>query len=206
MVIMGAKGHAKDLLAEIRDRGSDIYLFDDISPLDSDLLVRHREILRTQEELSRCFEHDAGFVLGVGTPESRRLLYSKAREAGGTLRSVVSETSMIASAGVCLDAGVDVFSYAVIYDYVSVGFCSLLHTAASLHHDVRIGSFCTVAPGARILGRAKLGDSCFIGANAVILPDVQLGNQVVVGAGAVVTRSFPDNARIAGNPASAVDA
>lgn len=46
-----------------------------------------------------------------------------------------------------------------------------------------------------------IGDSCWIGANAVILPGVKLGSNVIVGAGAIVTKSFPSNSVIIGNPA-----
>lgn len=36
------------------------------------------------------------------------------------------------------------------------------------------------------------------------MPSVKLGNNVIVGAGSVVTKSFPDNAVIAGVPARAL--
>ncbi len=50
-----------------------------------------------------------------------------------------------------------------------------------------------------------LGDGCWIGAAAIILPGVTLGRNVLVGAGSIVTRSFPDDSVIAGNPARALE-
>ena len=47
----------------------------------------------------------------------------------------------------------------------------------------------------------KIGDNVWIGDNVSIMPGVVLGNNVIVGANTVVTKSFPDNAVIAGCPA-----
>jgi len=46
-----------------------------------------------------------------------------------------------------------------------------------------------------------LGNDVFIGADAMILKGVTLGDRVIVGAGSVVTKSFPSDVVIAGNPA-----
>lgn len=47
----------------------------------------------------------------------------------------------------------------------------------------------------------KIGKNVWIGDNVTILPGVTLGDNVIVGANAVVTKSFADNAVIAGCPA-----
>lgn len=49
-----------------------------------------------------------------------------------------------------------------------------------------------------------LGDDVFVGTNSIILKGVTLGDRCIVGAGAVVTRSFPADSIIAGNPATQI--
>lgn len=48
------------------------------------------------------------------------------------------------------------------------------------------------------LGRVKIGKYCWLGAGAKIMPGVELGDWTVVGAGAVVTKSFPEGHCIIG--------
>jgi maltose O-acetyltransferase len=50
----------------------------------------------------------------------------------------------------------------------------------------------------------NIGHNVWIGGNAVICPGVTIGNNVVIGAGAVVTKDFPDNVFIGGNPAKII--
>ena len=52
----------------------------------------------------------------------------------------------------------------------------------------------------------RIGNNVWIGGNAVICPGVTIGNNVVVGASAVVTKDFPDDVFIAGNPARIIKA
>ena len=60
-------------------------------------------------------------------------------------------------------------------------------------------------PETKIFGKPiHIGDNVWIGGRSVILPGVELGDNVVVGAGSVVTKSFPKNVIIGGNPAKVI--
>lgn len=52
--------------------------------------------------------------------------------------------------------------------------------------------------------RVTIGNNTFIAADTIILPGVKLGNNTIVGAGSVVTKSFPPNCVLAGNPAKII--
>lgn len=49
--------------------------------------------------------------------------------------------------------------------------------------------------------KVRIENNVWIGENVVILKGVTVGNNSVIAAGSIVTRSFPENSIIAGNPA-----
>ena len=47
----------------------------------------------------------------------------------------------------------------------------------------------------------SIGCDCWLGGNVTVCPGVEIGDRCIVAAGSVVTKSFPSDSLIAGNPA-----
>ena len=89
---------------------------------------------------------------------------------------------------------------------------SLYHGhALVVNQGVVIGDNC-VLRNSTTIGHKKLADGSFtkcpvignnvdIGANVCIIGDITIGDNVIIGAGSVVTKSFPSDCVIVGNPA-----
>lgn len=54
------------------------------------------------------------------------------------------------------------------------------------------------------IGKIKIGNKCFFGARVFIMPNVEIGENTIVGANSLVSKSFPANVVIAGNPAKII--
>ena len=209
MIIIGAKGFAKELLQVIDDNHEltdSLCFFDDINQDMPELLYGKFKLLHSFNELKNYFnQYSPEFVLGIGNPLSRQNLCNKAINAGGKLSSIISRTSFISKFGVILGNGLCVMQNVIIENDAQIGEGCLVHTASMVSHDVHIGCFSEISPGVKLLGRVIVGDRCSIGTNAVILPSIKIGSNVKVGAGAVVTKDLRDNITVVGIPAREIE-
>jgi sugar O-acyltransferase (sialic acid O-acetyltransferase NeuD family) len=207
MVIIGAKGLAKEILTILSWNGEDkeLYFFDNANDDIQGLLYSRFPIIKTWDALCHHFAAiSKSFILGIGAPEARELCAREAMRIGGQPKTLLSRSALIGKYGNLIGAGVTIMSQATITSDVSVGRGTLVNKNVILSHDTVVGEYCHVAPGARILGRARVGDKTQIGANAVILPDIIVGSNCCVGAGAVVTKNVPNGRTVVGVPAHEV--
>ena len=101
--------------------------------------------------------------------------------------------------------------------YVAMSFSRSIGCYIQATNGIEFGDGVMFGPGVKIISAnhdpgnlrhawtpaepIRIGNESWIGANAVLLPGVQLGERVIVGAGSIVTKSFPSDVVIAGNPA-----
>ena len=204
MIIVGAKGFAKELLEVCHQLGKteNLVFFDNVSTDLPEQLYGQFPILRNEDEVKAHFNSISNdFLLGLGNPNIRIQLCSLFESWGGELNSIISPKACIANYGLEIAAGATILSNASITGTARIGKGLLMYPNSVITHDCIIGDFVELSPGATILGACNIGDNTHIGANATILPKITLGKRVKVGAGAVVTRSISDECTVKGVPA-----
>lgn len=204
MLIIGAKGFAKEVLEILHQNGAteNLCFYDDVNVDAPDYMYNLYPILKSTEEAKRHFnEIDRYFTLGIGNPHLRFTLFQKFRDLGGELSSTLSKYAEIGHFGINIESGCNILGGVKISNDVSIGVGTMIYYNSSITHDVTIGKFCEISPDVKLLGRCSIGDFVQVGAGSIIFPDVEIGKNVVIAAGSVVRQNVPENVMVAGVPA-----
>lgn len=89
---------------------------------------------------------------------------------------------------------------------IIVGDFTIFNLNATIGHDVRIGDFVNIAPGANISGYVDIGERAWIGTNAAINQGregapLAIGAGATIGSGSVVVKPCEPNLTYVGIPA-----
>lgn len=207
MLIIGAKGFAKEVLQVLDDHNDiiDIVFYDDVNVNAEDFLFNKFRVLKKESDVKKFFkEKTKNFTIGIGNPLLRNKLFEKFSKLGGKYSSTISPSANVGSYDVEIGAGTNILSNATISNSVKIGKGCILYYNVIVTHDCIVGDFVELSPNAILLGRVEVGDFSHIGANVTVLPDLKIGKNVIIGAGAVVTKDLPDNCCAIGIPAKII--
>lgn len=202
MLIAGAGGHSLELI-DVLDSiyESPQVLFFDQRPFQGLFLGKYT-VSDCLEQIRCHFKSDSRFILGVGSPNSRKNLFGILDKLGGKLIGLKAPSAKLSNYSSFEKA--DVLANCWIGSQVQLGEGVLVNTGAQVHHETIVGDFSVINPGAILLGACEIGELTSIGAHATIFPGVKVGNQVTIGAGAVIIRDVPDGATVVGVPGKVV--
>ena len=204
MIIVGAKGFAKELLEVCHQLGrtENLVFFDNVSSNIPDHLYGQFPILRSEAEVKAYFnDYSRDFALGLGNPKLREKLTEQFIDWGGHLETLISPEAKIGNFNNNIEEGVCIMTGSVLTNDIHIEKGVLINLNCTIGHDVKIGVFSEICPGVHISGHVKIGNQCFIGTGAVVLPGIIVGNYATIAAGAVVTKSIEENQTVKGVPA-----
>ncbi|SDS25180.1 NeuD/PglB/VioB family sugar acetyltransferase [Christiangramia echinicola] len=201
MIVIGAKGHASEMYPSLLEKYNKerLFYFDNILT-NLEKYLFDIPIIKDECKVSKLFEKDPEFTLGIGNPNLREKMTSKFIDLGGDLISIIDSKSTV-DLNSTIGKGVNIMPYAAIFSNAVIETGVLINSFSSVHHDCFIGEFSELSPGSRILGGAKIGRLCSIGANTIILPGINVCDNVKIGAGAVVTKDITTEGIYIGIPA-----
>jgi sugar O-acyltransferase (sialic acid O-acetyltransferase NeuD family) len=199
MLLAGAKGLAKQLLPLLREQD----LLTNLLVYDQNPEIRSFYEFAVTHDLNRVenhFKSNDAFILGMGNPQVREKVFQQLSGIGGSPISLISSDAII-NEDALPGEGSTILTGVIMENGSRTGIMSLLNLRCLVCHDVQIGDFCEIAPGAILLGESSVGKGSFIGAGAIVNPLVRVGSNAIVASGSVVTQDVPDNCMVAGVPA-----
>lgn len=203
LFIYGAKGagiEVYDLVErnnKLKEKYSTIYFIDDFEEEKDYYGTKTIHFTSCKEYLKN---DDAEFIIAVGEPAARKMLFNKIKLAGYSLATLIDVTAVISdtaqiSEGCVIGAYTIVSSEAVIKENCFVMFESIIG------HHAFIESNCVICPKATVGGHSRVGAQAFLGLGSSMMQRVNIGNEAIVGMGSMVFRDVEGGTTVIGNPA-----
>jgi hypothetical protein len=167
LVIVGAGGLGKEIaclvegIAEFEVAG----FCDDGIPTGQLVLDKYPVLGTTLDLMNNENEHPV--VIAFGNPKTRKkvweLLASNEKLSFPVL--IHPQALLMNKERITLGRGVVVFPFSILTTDIVLGDNCLVHTRASVHHDVNVGAHSVIMPGARLVMSEQFDEATFVESN-----------------------------------------
>lgn len=201
LILIGGGGHCKSVIEVAESAGYEIMGVLDM-PEDIGKEILSTKVIGTDDDIPQYVDK-AEFAITVGfikNPATRIKLYSRVKEVGGKLATIIASTAYV-SRYATIGEGTVVMHHAFVNAGAKVGNNVILNTFTNVEHDAVIGDQCHISTGTMVNGDCKVGANCFIGSQSVLANGITIGDDIVVGAGSLVRKSISIKGIYSGNPA-----
>jgi sugar O-acyltransferase (sialic acid O-acetyltransferase NeuD family) len=199
IVVIGAGGHAKVVIATVRALGGSVVrVYDDDESRWGQTLLG---VPVAGPILSQRIGNSPA-VLAIGDNRVRRTLSTRLKAEWMT----VCHPKAVVDSSVIIGLGTVVFAGAVIQPDTEIGAHCIVNTSASIDHDCSVGDYVHVGPGVTVCGGVRVEEGALLGVGAKVAPLVRVGQWSTVGAGAVCVQEVPSRSTVVGVPAAPVGA
>ncbi len=192
--VAGAGGHAKVVIATLRDAGFEIVAAWDDDESRAGVAILGVPVRGGIDDLPR----DAAVIIAVGSNTARKAVAERLQ--GREFVGAVHPSSTV-DPSVALGPGSIVFAGVVIQPDTRLGAHVIVNTGAIVDHDCLLEDFVHVAPGVHLAGNVSLREGAFLGIGVCAVPGVEVGEWATVGAGGAIVRSIPPGVTAVGCPA-----
>jgi sugar O-acyltransferase (sialic acid O-acetyltransferase NeuD family) len=199
VMVIGAGGHAKVVIATLQESAQNVAAVYDDDPTKWGTCILGIPILGAIDELAR--RPSCRAIIAVGDNSVRQRI---ATQLQLTWISVVHPKAYVHDT-VEIGTGVVVCAGAVLQPDAKIGNHAIINTAASVDHDSRIEDFAHIGPGAHLAGNVFVGKGTLLGIGSQVNPGIKIHENVIVGAGAAVITDLSAEAVAIGIPARATE-
>jgi len=199
IVVVGAGGHAKVVIATVRAAGGDV-----IAVYDDDRARWGQQILGVpiKGPVSGDEIGSTPAIIAIGNNRSRQAMTERVQAQWVS----VCHPNATVHPSVSLGPGTVVFAGVVIQPDATIGAHAILNTSASVDHDCIVGDFVHIGPGVSLCGGVTLDEGVLLGVGTKVAPNVEIGPWSTTGAGAVCVVDVARGTMVVGVPARSVEA
>lgn len=196
--VIGAGGHAKVVLATLKESGVTVDgIYDDNPALHGTMILGIPVVGPISNLLDGVARRG---IIAVDDNDMRKSLASCIE---ATWLTAVHPSAFVHES-VTLGRGTVIFAGAVIQPDAHIGEHVIVNTAATVDHDSTLKNFVSIGPGSHIAGNVHVDEGSCLGIGSSVLPQLTIGKGAVIGGGATVIRNVAAATIAAGCPAKAI--
>lgn len=179
-------------------RWKEMIFVDDDPQKDSACFVGLK-VLPFMKALDAYGKNNLEFILSVGEPVVKDILYKKLKNEGCKLTNLIHPENNVPDSA-RLGEGLVVKKNSDIPPMSVIGNNVLIQSKVGTGHGVIIGDNVVLSTFVFVGGDTEIGRNTYVGPHSSVRNGIKIGQNSVIGMGSVVTKDIPDMAVAYGNP------